>query len=541
MKTIVGDAAMATRQNQRPLSRCLGVALIIICALAAPWISASPALTAGTASGPGTARPADKMAPDIVDRVISSSKEHLGKPYKFRNEYGRVMDCGGFMSYVWSLHGVTLPPSSRDIAHQVDRVPLDKAEKGDLLFFKGRRKFLHRAGHVSMVIGREGGRIRMIHSCARGVVIDEYPAEYYSERFLFAGRIPGLPRDARASAADSAASGAPVFPGPPPKESISIIGVGDIMLGTNHPSAGYLPPNDGRDLLTSVAPILRDADLTVGNLEGVIMTERGASKTIADPGEAYAFKSPDHYVRHLADAGFDLLSIANNHANDFGESGRKNTVKRLGEASIHFAGLIEHPQTVLTRDGVTYGFCAFAADKAAVNLNDYKTMLTIVAHLNAVADIVIVSVHSGGEGTEHKHITRKNEFFLGEDRGNPYEFARVAIDAGADIVLGHGPHVPRAVDIYRDRFIAYSLGNFATYRRFNLKGSSGLAPILKITVNRQGVFRSARVYSALQKGSGGPSPDPSRAAFKEICALTRRDIPESGLVFGESGEISRTR
>jgi len=541
MKTIVGDAAMATRQNQRPLSRCLGVALFIICALAAPLISASPASAAGTASGPGTARPADKMAPDIVDRVISSSKEHLGKPYKFRNEYGRVMDCGGFMSYVWSLHGVTLPHSSRDIAHQVDRMPLDKAEKGDLLFFKGRRKFLHRVGHVSMVIGREGGRIRMIHSCARGVVIDEYPAEYYSERFLFAGRIPGLPRDTWASAADATLAGAQCPPAPPPKESISIIGVGDIMLGTNYPSADYLPPNDGRDLLKSVAPILRDADLTVGNLEGAILTGKGTSKTTSDPGEAYAFKSPDHYVGYLADAGFDLLSIANNHANDFGETGRKNTIKRLAEASIHYAGLIEHPHTVFTRDGVIYGFCAFAADKAAVNLNDYKTVRTIVAHLDAVADIVIVSVHSGGEGTEHKHITRKQEFFLGEDRGNPYEFARVAIDAGADIVLGHGPHVPRAVDIYKDRFIAYSLGNFATYRRFNLKGSNGLAPILKITVNRQGEFQSARVYSALQKGSGAPSPDPSRAAFKEICVLTRRDIPESGLVFGETGEISRKR
>ena len=203
------------------------MALFIICALAAPWISASPASAAGTASGPGTARPADKMAPDIVDRVISSSKEHLGKPYKFRNEYGRVMDCGGFMSYVWSLHGVTLPHSSRDIAHQVDRVPLDKAEKGDLLFFKGRRKFLHRVGHVSMVIGREGGRIRMIHSCARGVVIDEYPVEYYSERFLFAGRIPGLPRDTRASAADSTCGrGERLLPGLPRRRAFPSSGSG---------------------------------------------------------------------------------------------------------------------------------------------------------------------------------------------------------------------------------------------------------------------------------------------------------------------------
>lgn len=501
------------------------------------------ALTAESASGPGAVRAAGDRMPGLVDRVIVSSNEHLGKAYKFRNEYGRVMDCGGFISYVWSLHGVTLPPSSRHIAQQVERLPLEEAERGDLLFFKGRRKFLPWVGHVSMVIGRQGDRMQMIHSCSRGVVIDDYPTAYYSKRFLFAGRIPGLPRDAGTSLTDSALPEQDLIAGPhpaaPTKESLSIIGVGDIMLGTNYPDAGYLPPNDGRNLLTPVADILRDADLTFGNLEGAILTGKGTSKTISDPGEAYAFKSPDHYVRYLADAGFDVLSVANNHANDFAETGRKNTCRRLSEASIHCAGLIEHPQTVFIKDGVTYGFCAFAPDKAAVNLNDYNTVRRIISQLDAAAEIVIVSFHGGGEGAEYRHITRQKEFFLGEDRGNPYEFARVAIDSGADIVFGHGPHVPRAVDIYKNRFIAYSLGNFATYRRFNLRGSNGLAPILKITVSRNGEFRSARVYSALQKGSGGPYPDPSQGAFKEIAALTRTDIPESGLIFGETGEISR--
>jgi hypothetical protein len=507
-------------------------------------------LTTDGPSGPGAVRaPGDRM-PGLVDRVIAGSKEHLGKPYRFRNEYGRAMDCGGFISYVWSLHGVTLPPASRHIAQQVERLPLEEAERGDLLFFKGRRTFLSGVGHVSMIVDRSGDRIRMIHSCSRGVVIDDYPTAYYSKRFLFAGRIPGLPRDAGASLtditvpdrdlhADQQPAAPPAGDAPLPKESLSIIGVGDIMLGTNYPDDGYLPPDDGRNLLTPVADILRDADLTFGNLEGAILTGNGISKTMADPEEAYAFKSPDHYVRYLADAGFDVLSIANNHANDFGETGRKNTCECLSQASIHYAGLIEHPYTVFTKNGVTYGFCAFAPDKAAVNLNDYKIVRRIIARLDAVAEIVIVSFHGGGEGAEHRHITRQKEFFLNEDRGNPYEFARVAIDSGADIVFGHGPHVPRAVDIYKNRFIAYSLGNFATYRRFNLRGANGLAPILKITVNRNGEFRNARVYSALQKGSGGPFPDPSHAAFKEIAALTRTDIPESGLLFGATGEISR--
>jgi cell wall-associated NlpC family hydrolase len=194
LRPVFSAAAMPIKKCHGFARRFLGLALVITCALAAPWISARPAFTAETASGPGTALATDAGKPGLVDRVIASSKEYLGKPYKFRNEYGRAMDCGGFISYVWSLHGVALPVSSRDIAQEVERVPLEKAEKGDLMFFKGRRSLLHRVNHVSMIIGREGERIRMIHSCSRGVVVDDYPAEYYSKRFLFAGRIPGLYR-----------------------------------------------------------------------------------------------------------------------------------------------------------------------------------------------------------------------------------------------------------------------------------------------------------------------------------------------------------
>jgi cell wall-associated NlpC family hydrolase len=201
-----------------PSKRFLGPALVLACALALPWIAASPAFTADTASGPGAAHAADDGKAGLVDRVIASSRKYLGKPYKFHNEYGRAMDCGGFISYVWSLHGIVLPVSSCDIARTVERVPMEKAEKGDLMFFKGRRSLRRRVNHVSMIIGREGGRIRMIHSCSRGIVIDDYPAEYYSKRFLFAGRIPALSREVLLSATDTGAAGVPASSQPPRKE-----------------------------------------------------------------------------------------------------------------------------------------------------------------------------------------------------------------------------------------------------------------------------------------------------------------------------------
>ena len=143
-------------------------------------------------------------------------------------------------------------------------------------------------------------------------------------------------------------------------DSISIIGVGDMMLGTNYPSKSYLPINDGKDILSPVKYILENADITFGNLEGVILSEGGTVKSCSNPSVCYAFRMPNHYVNYFKDAGFDILSVANNHVGDFGEEGRENTVKLLKEVDIKFAGLLKYPFTIFEKNGVKYGFCAFA-------------------------------------------------------------------------------------------------------------------------------------------------------------------------------------
>ena len=321
-------------------------------------------------------------------------------------------------------------------------------------------------------------------------------------------------------------------------DTISIIGVGDMMLGTNYPDKSYLPPNDGKDILSAVAHILRDADVTFGNLEGVLLTALGNPKKCNDPKICYAFKSPDHYVKHFKEAGFDVVSIANNHVGDFGTPGTENTVRLLQEEEIYYAGLTTYPYTTFTIDDVRYGFCAFAPNYGTVSIHDYKNAQRIVSLLDSISDIVIVSFHGGAEGQAHNRITRKGETFIGENRGNPYEFARKVIDAGADIVFGHGPHVIRAIDIYKDRFIAYSLGNFATYGRFNISGISGYAPIVKVYVDKTGKFLEAEVFSARQYGEGGPVLDENQSALKEIKRLTKLDIPEAGFNFRDDGKIT---
>jgi hypothetical protein len=155
--------------------------------------------------------------------------------------------------------------------------------------------------------------------------------------------------------------------------------------------------------------------------------------------------------------------------------------------------------------------------------------------------VVVVSCHIGAEGAARDRITRAPEVFVGEQRGDPFRFARTAVDAGADIVFCHGPHIPRAIEVYKNRFIAYSLGNFWTYGRFNVRETAGLAPIADLEVNRQGELVSARIVSARQERPGGPTHDSSNAAAQRIAVLTARDFPETGTTVAADGTVSWRR
>jgi len=325
----------------------------------------------------------------------------------------------------------------------------------------------------------------------------------------------------------------------PLRDSITILGVGDIMLGTDFPSPRYLPPDDGAHLLKPVTAFIEEADVAFGNLEGTLLSGNHPGKKCRDTLVCYAFKMPEHYVRYLKAAGFDVLSIANNHINDFGEKGARNTVEILRQAGIHHAGLTSCPTAVFRHGDLTIGFTAFAPNTGTMNFNDHARAARIVQALDSTCDIVVVSFHGGAEGATKNRVTREDELFVGENRGNPYRFARAVIDAGADIVFGHGPHVTRAIDLYRDRLICYSLGNFATYGRFNLSGISGVAPMVRVTVNRKGAFRSALIHSIHQPGEGGPVPDDRQRALKEIVRLTRSDIPEAPLDISADGVVRK--
>lgn len=321
------------------------------------------------------------------------------------------------------------------------------------------------------------------------------------------------------------------------KDSIIITAVGDMMLGTNYPNKSYLPPNEGKGQLNKIDSLLAGSDILFGNLEGVILNEGGIHKNCKNPKTCYIFRSPEYMLARIKEAGFNLMSVANNHAGDFGVTGRNNTGRMLDSLEINYAGNSNRPFTTFMVDGMIYGFAAFAPNIGTPSINNLDSARKTIAHLDSLVDIVIVSFHGGAEGSKHTHVTKKREYFYNENRGNVHQFAHAMVDAGADIILGHGPHVPRAIEVYNKRFIAYSLGNFCTYGRFNLSGNNGLAPIVQININASGEFIKGKIIAAKQIGAGTPIPDPNGKVIKLIKKLSEEDLPESEISVDESGNI----
>lgn len=321
------------------------------------------------------------------------------------------------------------------------------------------------------------------------------------------------------------------------KDTISITAVGDIMLGSAFPSKTNLPPDDAVNSFNAVESHLK-GDIIFGNLEGVLLNNGNSLKCKGlNPNSCYAFRMPERYAAIIKKAGFNVLSIANNHVGDFETRGRKNTARILDSLQINYAGQLDKPFDIFEIDGVKYAFCAFAPNENTVSINKIDSAKALVSALKKQADIVLVSFHGGGEGANFEHVTRKPEIFYKENRGNVYAFAHAVIDAGADVVLGHGPHVTRAVEVYKNKFITYSLGNFCTYGMFSLKGPNGFAPLLQLKINAKGDFLFADIISVKQDKINRLTIDEANTAFKKMQALTEADFPESNLTF-ENNRIS---
>ncbi|MBT8088583.1 MAG: CapA family protein [Gammaproteobacteria bacterium] len=316
---------------------------------------------------------------------------------------------------------------------------------------------------------------------------------------------------------------------------LSIASVGDMMIGTDYPQ-NHLPDDDGIGFLAAVAPYLSSADVTFGNLEGVLLDGGQPGKKCSNPSACYLFRSPTRYAYHYRSAGFDVLSLANNHARDFGEEGRSSSMQAIAAAGMHHSGRVDDFASFEV-NGISVAVLAYAVTKNSNMMLDYELAFETVARFAGSHDIVMVSFHGGAEGADVTHIPFADEEYYGEPRGDVVWFARGVIDAGADLVIGHGPHVVRGVERYKDRLIAYSLGNFATYYGISVAGIKGIAPILTTTLDGTGAFVEGNIVSTIQLRPDGPSIDPKQRALNLMRELSIEDFGEPGLTFLPDGRL----
>jgi len=260
-------------------------------------------------------------------------------------------------------------------------------------------------------------------------------------------------------------------------KSADLIAGGDVMLGW------FMDDllNSGKSPFSNLEEILENHDISFCNLEAPFTTQGRKLE------KKFNFRINPERVRYLKDAGFDIVSLANNHSMDYGKEGLIDTIDTLNNSEILYSGAginigDARKIKIIERKGIKFAFLgystAYSGEFCAGPKNPgiaYANNEWIKEDINKarnLADIVIVSYHGGTEKSYSPTERQK-------------ELARLAINSGANIVLGHHPHVLQGIEEYKKGLIAYSLGNFAfgAYRGSEIR--EGV--LLQIKVNKFGI------------------------------------------------------
>ena len=333
-----------------------------------------------------------------------------------------------------------------------------------------------------------------------------------------------------ASRSSGTPASSPPATGSNPTSTVTLSAVGDTMLGY----AGTLAP-DPDTYFDGVRPQIT-GDIRFANMEGTL-TNLTSGKCGANSTACYEFRVPPSWARYFKHAGFTIVSNANNHAFDFWQAGLDDTVAALDRDGLAHTGRT-HEITYLHVHGLTVAFIGVASYPNTGPLNDYPAARRLIQAADRHADMVVVAMHAGAEGVAAEHLTGQDEIYEGENRGNPEAFARMAIDAGADLIIGYSPHVLRAMQVYHHRLIAYSLGNFAGYHNFTTEGALGVSGILHVKLAADGRFLSGRLVSTVLAGPGQPQLDPGGQGAALVEQLSREDLGARGAHLSADGVIT---
>lgn len=316
--------------------------------------------------------------------------------------------------------------------------------------------------------------------------------------------------------AGSAAATASVEPSP---TVIEIGWVGDLTPGSKYGN----PPENGRALFERTRKYLRKPDVMVANLEGTFGNGGPSKCDGKDSKDCYAFQAPPENAKSLAWAGIDVVNLANNHTRDYLERGIASTREALEDNEIAYTGLTD-AIAIEEVDGVRIAFLGFSPYPWTPDIGDLKGAKRLVKAADKEADIVVVLMHAGAEGADKTRTPKGAERAYGEFRGDSRAFSRAVIDAGADLVLGSGPHVVRGMERYNDRLIAYSLGNFAGWRNFSRAGKLALSGLLTVQLDADGRVLGGRWRSLKIVAPGVPKADKTHASAKLVRELSEKDF-----------------
>lgn len=311
---------------------------------------------------------------------------------------------------------------------------------------------------------------------------------------------------------------------------ISIGATGDMLI---HDVDHGVPEDGGAGYFEAVRPWFTE-DLVTGNLEQVISADTGYDKC-GSSEDCLAFRSDPETAQYFE--GFDLMNLANNHTSDFGPVGYSNTQSNLAENGIRSLGTRDEIACSQIGD-TTVAVIGFAPYGGTNRVTDLRHVRKLVATAAASADIVIVHAHMGAEGPDANIVTAGAEEMYGENRGDVVAFSHAAVDAGADLVLGHGPHTLRGMEFYQGRLIAYSLGNFGGGGVFGAEQATRYGVYLSTTLRSDGSFVSGLLRSVhFEYDEGTPVPDPEARAARLVDEFSQRDFASTAPRISQDGKL----
>jgi len=336
---------------------------------------------------------------------------------------------------------------------------------------------------------------------------------------------------------------------PSTRKDVRFCAGGDVSLGTNLDTSWAVNRFDGntrvralpdpRELLAPLSPLVSDAGLLLLNVEGAIGDGPAPRKCARGSTLCYALRQQPAVaaaLRHVNDSGVVVGNLANNHAHDAGDAGLLETRRWLAQAGVLATGADTLATPVPVGDGDTVAVLGFSPWSIA-GVTDLDAVRRHVTRAAERYGRVIVTMHIGAEGATARHTPDRIEHFAGENRGNSVAFARAAVEGGASLVIGSGPHVLRAIEWNGHSLIAHSLGNLVTYGPFNHSGYNDHGALLCATLTPDGSVRDAVLRSTTQRAPGYVLADPANLGARDVAELSRQDFPATGAEISPSGEI----